>query len=329
MKYLRKYNESIDQDDIVLNCLDLIDNGFEIQELSGGLSKFIFRLERRDTISLPEGVDLHNLHWLEKNYPENMFYIIKDNYRADLYGYRIATENTDKEITESQRELLIDLLSITERLARYLRRDDIAAKISFTNMFRRDGGAILTYNDISIDFLFEQATKLIPKLESVVNKKDEYIEKLRWEIPKQGQMFIDLMKEEMVYLFDDPTWEVNMECGATAVITLQKRDGRYIDTFRWSDVKDYLIPFLRRNKDDWSFFDFKWNDKRCKAGENVKIRGYSHGVLDVKKVELMKDVTRYFTIEDLINDSDKLNQVEWIGGITFKIKMSKLSGIYR
>ena len=90
MKYLRKYNESIDQDDIVLNCLDLIDNGFEIQELSGGLSKFIFRLERRDTISLPEGVDLHNLHWLEKNYPENMFYIIKDNYRPDLYGYRIA-----------------------------------------------------------------------------------------------------------------------------------------------------------------------------------------------------------------------------------------------
>lgn len=305
MKYLRKYNENIDQDDILLNCLDLIDNGFEVQELSGGLSKFMFRLERRDTISLPEGVDLHNLDWLEENYPENMFYIIKDNYRADLYGYRIATENTDKEITESQRELLIDLLSITERLARYLRRDDIAAKISFTNMFRRDGGTI---NDICIDFLFEQGTKLIPKLESVVNKKDEYIEKLRWNIPKQGQIFIDLMKEEMAYLFDDTTWEVNMECGATAVITLQKRDGLYIDTFRWSDVKDYLIPFLRRNKDDWKFFDFKWNDKNCKAGENVKIRGS----------------LSYFTIEDLINDSDKLNQIECIGGIIFKIKFKDL-----
>jgi len=328
MKYLRKYNESIDQDDIVLNCLDLIDNGFEIQELSGGLSKFIFRLERRDTISLPDGVDLHNLDWLEENYPENTFFIIEDYHSVDLYRYKVST-NSDKKITKLQRELLVDLVSITERLARYLRRDDIAAKISFTNMFRRDGGAILTYNDICIDFLFEQATKLIPKLESVVNKKDEYIEKLRWNIPKQGQMFIDLMKEEMAYLFDDPTWEVNMECGATAVITLQKRDGRYIDTFRWSDVKDYLIPFLRRNKDDWKFFDFKWNDKNCKAGENVKIGGYSHGVLDVKKVELMKDVTRYFTIEDLINDSDKLNQVECIGGITFKIKMSKLSGIYR
>lgn len=316
MKYLRKYNESIDQDDVVLNCLDLIDNGFEIEYVKGSLSDFIFRLKRRDPI--------------DDTTSDNTFFIIKNNYSAGDHDYRVVVNNTEQEINVMQRNLLTDIISITERLSRYLRYHALAVRVSFNSILTRDNPELDTpYQEICITFLFDYATKLIPKLESVVNKKDEYIEKLRWEIPKQGQMFIDLMKEEMVYLFDDPTWEVNMECGATAVITLQKRDGRYIDTFIWSEVKDYLIPFLRRNKDDWKFFDFKWNDKRCKAGENVKIRGYSHGVLDVKKVELMKDVTRYFTIEDLINDSDKLNQVECIGGITFKIKMSKLSGIYR
>ncbi len=329
MRYLRKYNESINYDDILLNCLDLIDNGFEVQELSGALSNFMFRLKRRDKITLPEGVGFVDValdNYLESISPDNTFYVIKDKYTPQQYAYTIATKDVEKEVTKLQRELLVDLVSITERLARYLRRSDMAVRVSFNNIFQREADSISFFNEICIDFLFEHATKLVPMLE---NKKEEYIEYLRWAIPKQGQIFIDLMKEEMVYLFDDSSWTVTIESGATAVITLSKKDGAYADTFYWSDIKDYLGPFLKRNKDEWKFFDFHYNDKKCKKGENVKISGYSHNVLDTRKVELMERVVRYFTIEDLINDSDKLEQVEMIRSISFKIKMSKFSEAYK
>jgi hypothetical protein len=318
MRYLRKYNESINYDDILLNCLDLIDNGFEVQELSGALSSnFMFRLKRKDRITLPEGVEFAELdNYLESISPDNIFYVIKDKYTSQQYAYTIAAKDVEKEITGSQRELLVDLVSITERLARYLRRGDMAVKVSFENKFQQltrrvEAASISIFNEIYIDFLFEHATKLIPMLE---NKKEKYIEYLRWDIPKQGQIFIDLMKEEMVYLFDDSSWMVTMESGSTAIITLSKRGVFYqgqdikVNSFLWSDIKDYIIPFLQRNKNDWTFFDFSWQDRSCKKGENVKIVGIYGGI-------------RYFTIEDLINDSYKLAQFEW-RSISFKIKMT-------
>lgn len=269
MRYLRKYNESINYDDILLNCLDLIDNGFEVQELSGALSNFMFRLKRRDKINLSFPVNQNAARYLEENgYIENNFYIINNRHDPDMYSYKIAFKDVEKEITKLQKELLVDLVSITERLARYLRRIDMAVKVSFDNIFQREGDNISFFNEICIDFLFEHATKLIPMLE---NKKEEYIEHLRWSISLK-KYFMNTLKRFNENLSDNEINDLKDLCDAHFaylydegyIVKVENKvdefghDGRVkipythidfrkgnesSDAFTWSDIKDYFIPF--------------------------------------------------------------------------------------
>ena len=82
----------------------------------------------------------------------------------------------------------------------------------------------------------------------------------------------------------------------------------------WSDIKDYIIPFLQRLCNEYKLYTY-YEKKEFDQEQNEIIK-------EDKYVALQEDTQfKYYTLEDLIED--KLPQDKWFYSLSVKVKIEK------
>ena len=82
----------------------------------------------------------------------------------------------------------------------------------------------------------------------------------------------------------------------------------------WSDIKDYIIPFLQRLCNEYQLYTY-YEKKEFDQEQNEIIK-------EDKYVALQEDTQfKYYTLEDLIED--KLPQDKWFYSLSVKVKIEK------
>ena len=90
--------------------------------------------------------------------------------------------------------------------------------------------------------------------------------------------------------------------------------GRRIANTPWSEVKDYIIPFLQRLCNEYQLYTY-YEKKEFDQEQNEIVK-------EDKYVALQEDTKfKYYTLEDLIED--KLPQDKWFYSLSVKVKIEK------
>jgi len=83
----------------------------------------------------------------------------------------------------------------------------------------------------------------------------------------------------------------------------------------WSEIKDYIIPFLQRLCNEYQLYTY-YEEKKFDYEKNEMI------VKEDKYVALQEENNfKYYTLEDLIED--KLPQDKWFYSLSVKVKIEK------
>ena len=90
--------------------------------------------------------------------------------------------------------------------------------------------------------------------------------------------------------------------------------GSNIANTHWSDIKDYIIPFLKRLCSEYQLYTY-YEKKEFDQDKNEIVK-------EDKYVALQEETQfKYYTLEDLIED--KLPQDKWFYSLSVKVKIEK------
>lgn len=97
------------------------------------------------------------------------------------------------------------------------------------------------------------------------------------------------------------------------IICPNYRNSKLPNTY-WSDIKDYIIPFLQRLCNEYKLYTY-YEKKEFDQEQNEIVK-------EDKYVAIQEETQfKYYTLEDLIED--KLPQDKWFYSLSVKVKIEK------
>ena len=104
------------------------------------------------------------------------------------------------------------------------------------------------------------------------------------------------------------------DAGVNVKIICPNYRNRNLPNTHWSEVKDYIIPFLQRLCNEYQLYTY-FEKKEFDQEQNEIVK-------EDKYVALQEDTKfKYYTLEDLIED--KLPQDKWFYSLSVKVKIEK------
>lgn len=157
-----------------------------------------------------------------------------------------------------------------------------------------------------------------------------YLRKFNESLENYLDQLKDFCESNLVYLLDEgfqlkyetqvmhfpeiKTIKQDGDAGINVKIICPNYRNSKLPNTHWSDIKDYIIPFLQRLCNEYQLYTY-YEEREYDHDKNLIVK-------EDKYVALQEENKfKYYTLEDLIED--KLPQDKWFYSLSVKVKIEK------